>query len=497
MGRRVFSHVSTGFLLLLPAAAWAVEVPVSSAEQLRDAVSAAKAGDEIVISAGAYDFGATLDCVNAGTAAAPITVRAADDAEVVLRFDAVVGFHVQAPHWTFEGLTIQGVCAAHDDCEHAFHITGHADWTVVRGCTLRDYNAQIKGNGHTVGPGGAMVWPNDVLIEGSELYSAAPRQTGNPVTPIDVVGGRRWIVRGNFIHDHAKLQSDTVSYAAFFKGNSRDGLMERNLVICELLHTGQIRLGLSLGGGGSNPNSICEEATCNPEHQNGVLRNNIVLNCPTDVGVYLNEATNTKLYNNTLINTTGVDVRFSTSTADIRNNLLDGKIRDRDGGSHSGAANLESVPLATLQAWFADPLAADLSLVDGAQLVDAGDPSAEVADDFCTNLRDDGLPDIGAVEYDGDGPCMTNTPFVPSDEPVEPADDSPEPLPTTEPARPVEPGPAEEPAPRVDVQDPKTAPRTGARGGCAAGTGSGSGPWTALWFLLFASVIYCRRAAQA
>jgi high frequency lysogenization protein len=46
-------------------------------------------------------------------------------------------------------------------------------------------------------------------------------------------GGRRWQLRGNFIHDHAKGEGNGVSYAAFLKGNSRDGLIERNLVICE------------------------------------------------------------------------------------------------------------------------------------------------------------------------------------------------------------------------------------------------------------------------
>ena len=30
---------------------------------------------------------------------------------------------------------------------------------------------------------------------------------------------------------------------------------------------------------------------------------------------------------------------------------------------------------------------------------------AAVTDDYCVNARDDGSHDIGAVEYDGDGPC--------------------------------------------------------------------------------------------
>jgi parallel beta-helix repeat protein len=245
------------------------------------------------------------------------------------------------------------------------------------------------------------------------MDNATVRDTSNPVTPIDVVGGRRWILRGNFIHDHAKGGGNNVSYAAFLKGNSRDGIMERNLVICELNHTGQVRLGLSLGGGGSGPDKICEDSTCTPEHQNGILRNNIIVNCPLDVGIYLNEAANTKLYHNTLYNTTGIDVRFEASTADVRYNVLDGKIRERNGGTSTETGNLAQVSDADFKAWFTDPAASDFSLVDGAALVDKGSPLAEVTDDFCTNTREDGAPDLGAVEYNGDGDCPTTTPFVP------------------------------------------------------------------------------------
>jgi len=136
-----------------------------------------------------------------------------------------------------------------------------------------------------------------VLIEYNEFSNSRPRDTGNPVAPIDIVGGKRWVVRGNFIHDHEKGQGDGISYAAFLKGNSRDGLFERNLIVCELLHRGGIRLGLSFGGGGSQPDSICKEGRCSPEHRNGVMRNNVIVNCPADVGIYLDEARDSRVYN--------------------------------------------------------------------------------------------------------------------------------------------------------------------------------------------------------
>ncbi len=401
-----------------------LEVTVTTADELKAAVTAAKPGDTIVLSAGTYEFNGKIACNNPGTSDAPITLRAEQPGAAKVRFDSVEGFHVRAPFWVFEDLDIEGICADHSKCEHAFHVTGEADNTVIRGCVMHEYNAHIKGNGEALGPNGAYVWPDDVLIEYNEMKNSTARNTSNPVTPIDVVGGRRWILRGNFIHDHAKGQGNNVSYAAFLKGNSRDGLIERNLVVCELEHQGQVRLGLSLGGGGSGPSKICEDNTCTPEHQNGILRNNIIVNCPADVGIYLNKAADTKLYNNTLFNTTGIDVRFEASTADVRNNVLDGKIRNRNGGTSTQGSNLTETDLT---AWFADPATADFTLIDGAGLVDQGEPLAGVTDDFCTNARDDGLPDIGAVEYDGDGPCLTTTPYVP-------VPDEPEPDPEPEPA---------------------------------------------------------------
>ena len=326
-------------LSVLPALAMpagAVVVNVSTSVQLIQAIDGAAPGQVIVLAPGTYTVNQNLLCDTAGAPNAPIVVRAAGLGQALIRFNAVEGFKVSAPHWRFENLDVQGVCAAHSSCEHAFHVVGGADFTEIRGNRLRDFNAQIKGNGE----GAPFVFPDDVRIELNEFANAAVRNTSNPVTPIDVVGGRRWVVRANFIHDHAKGLGDQISYAAFLKGNSRDGLFERNLVICERDHTGGVRLGLSFGGGGSGPGPICEDGVCTPEHQNGMMRNNLIVNCPADVGIYLNAATSTRLYHNTLIDTTGIDVRFPSSTADIRNNLVSGQIRNRDGGTSTAVITL-------------------------------------------------------------------------------------------------------------------------------------------------------------
>ncbi len=390
-----------GLAVALPA--WGAIVPVANSAELISAINAAQPGDVITLAPGTYTVSQNLLCDTAGTAAAPIVVRAEAHLGALIRFDAVEGFKVSAPHWRFENLDIQGICAVHSDCEHAFHVVGGADFTHLRRLRLRDFNAAVKGNGE----GDPYVFPDDVVIEGCEFANTTVRNTANPVTPIDVVGGRRWIVRANFIHDHAKGQGDQISYAAFLKGNSRDGVFERNLVVCERDHTGGVRLGLSFGGGGSGPPSICEDGTCTPEHQGGVMRNNLIRNCPADVGVYLNEAAGVAIHHNLLFGTTGIDVRFAASNATLYNNVLAGEIRNRDGGTSTEAGNLELVSPAQFEAWFVDPDAGDFTFEDGSTLIDLGVSGTGVRNDFCARPRTVGAPDRGSFEAGTGLPCDT------------------------------------------------------------------------------------------
>lgn len=394
--------------LLLTVEAHAGDTMVFTPQELADNVHNAQGGDVITLAPGTYDVEATRISASAdGSADEPIVVRAEQLGDALIRWDStggfVEGFLVSGSWWRFENLDIEGVCVSDSDCEHAFHLVGNADNVVLRGNRLHGFNAMIKANQS----GG--VFPDDVLVEGNELFNPAPRNTANPVTPIDVVGGRRWVLRENFIYDHAKAAGNQISYAAFLKGNSKDGLIERNLVICERLHTGQVRLGLSFGGGGSGPDNICEEMTCTPEHEGGLMRNNVIVNCPSDVGIYLNEAASSEVHHNTLFNTNGIDVRFAASSVDLRNNLLGSQIRNRDGGQSAEGSNLEQVSLADFQAWFASPSTADFTLLDGTAFVDGGETVPTVTDDYCANPRD-AAPDIGAVEYVSGTICDTTKP---------------------------------------------------------------------------------------
>lgn len=381
-------------------------VAVSDEAGFVAAVKAAEPGDDIVLSAGNYAF-KRIRFSRSGALARPITVRAKKRGSVRIKARGVVLFDVRGANWVFENLDIRGHCVPQKKCEHAFQLNGDADNVVIRNNRMRDFNASIKSGGGVVEmANGEKVrkFPDNVVIEGNAIYNTRPRRTSAPVTLIDVVGGRNWVVRRNLIADFEKAGGNKISYAMFLKGNSHNGVIEQNLVVCEWRHTGGIRLGLSLGGGGTGK-KFCKNQDCRVEHTNGILRNNIVLNCPRDVAVYLNKAKGSKIYNNTFLNTGGgVDVMYKGSSADTRNNIISGSVRDRRGGVHTASRNLNMRDVSRVEPIFRDPGKADFSLLDGLKIIDKASRLEDVTDDFCGNPRGPGKPDLGAIEF-GDTAC--------------------------------------------------------------------------------------------
>ena len=396
-------------LLFFASRASAAEVRVSTAAELTTAISGAKAGDTLVLAAGTYKISAKLSCAASGTATAPITVKSATPLTAKIEFDTVEGFAVTGPYWTFQGLDIKGVCADDNNCEHAFHVTGAATNFTLRGNRIYDFNAQLKVNAGLIG--GTYAMPHKGLLEGNEVFDTRARNTGNPVTKFNIDTGDDWIVRANIIRDFWKGSGDNVSYATFMKSGGKNGLYERNLVMCARDTTGGTRIGLSFGGGGTAP-QFCypgfdASKPCSVEHDGGTMRNNIIANC-TDVGIYLNRAKNTKLLHNTLIGTNGVDFRFDTTTGEAHGNVLTGKIRVRDGGVFTGSDNLMDVATTTFAAMYLDPLKGDLRKKgDLSNVLDKGTASI-VTDDYCARARA-GSHDWGALEHSL-GDCETTTP---------------------------------------------------------------------------------------
>lgn len=319
----------------------------------------AQPGDVFTIYPGTYIIHRTVNINANGTKDKPIIVRPAREGKVVIEVKGITGFKVGGANWIFENIEFRGTCDIHPKCEHALHVVGRADNTIIRDNYFVDFNAAIKANGEIIND--RQFFPDRVLIERNVIYNNEPRQTPSPVTPIDVVGGRHWVVRDNFIADFQKALGNKISYAAFLKGNSDNGLFERNTVICEWRHRGGTRLGLSFGGGGTTDPRFCQGRSCKIQHYKGTIRGNLIMNCPKDVGIYLNNSANTKIENNTIINTTGVDVRFNGSFATFSNNVIQGRIQDRDGGRHRDLGNMIRKDLAEI---FPNAIRFDLTPAD-------------------------------------------------------------------------------------------------------------------------------------
>jgi hypothetical protein len=309
--------------------------PVTSTETLRQALDSAQPGDVILLQPGVYRLrGNYLRFVRPGTDTAPITVRAAHLGSVTLESELSEALKVQAPHWRFENLVLRGVCGDDGGCDNGFHIVGAAEDTVLRNLHVENFNAQIKINGEDGR------YPDHGRIERTTLIDTDARRTHAPVTPIDLVGANDWLIRDNLIADFVKLGGDTVSYGAFAKGAARGTVFTRNVVLCHWRLPGGTgeTIGLSFGGGGTGWQTRRDGGSSGYEHADGVISDNLIAFCSDD-GVYLNRAANSVLRHDTLLGTSGIDVRYAESTALIEANLVDGPVRARDDGLFWGGGN--------------------------------------------------------------------------------------------------------------------------------------------------------------
>jgi parallel beta-helix repeat protein len=396
-------------VLLAGCDAVGITLPVSSVHStsaLNSRIQNAAPGDVITIAPGTYLVTHTIGVSRRGSSDHPITVRAEVPGTVLLESRIAELFKVVGSNWTFENLDISGVCADDTECEHAFHIAGNADHIILRNNRIFDFNAHIKANGE----GGH--FPNDVVIEGNALFATHYRATESPVAFIDVVGGQRWIVRHNFFADigknvnHPPKITDDWGYAIFLKGNSSHGLIENNIVDCaaSLPPAPAPTRGISLGGSSTDPN-LCEGSCAAAEHRDGIVRNNLVLNCPADAGIYLYRATGTRVLNNTLYNTTGILATASATSATIADNLLSGSIAAKDGATIEVAQNQVADPTA-LDRLFVNPQLGDVSLRAGAAVA-SGAARSDVPDDLCDAARGGTGGSVGAVDYAAGSPCQS------------------------------------------------------------------------------------------
>jgi len=303
---------------------------VASLDALRSAIAAAAPGDTLVLRAGTYTLSRTLPIAGPnGRAGAPITLRAERLGDVVIDSATVEAINLSAAHWHLESLVLRGRCGADSDCEHAIHVVGGATDTVLRNLRLEDFNAQIKINGLD----GA--YPDGGEIASVTLRDTHPRDTLNPIAPIDLVAAGKWHIHDVLIADFARSTPDGLPgpavYGAFVKGGGTENRLDHNVVLCEaqLRSLPSPAVGMSLGGGGTGEAYCRGGQGCPFEQRSGHITDNIIASC-NDVGIYVNKSAHSDIARNILIDTAGIDVRFPESSAHVVGNLVDGTIRARD-----------------------------------------------------------------------------------------------------------------------------------------------------------------------
>lgn len=367
----------------------AVNYPVSNVGELEDAMRRATAGQVIELLPGTYRIEKTLYTRNPGQSNARITLRAPNTNVAILEIAANAGFAVNKPFWIFENLHMTGVCQKDEYCEHAFHVTGEAHHVLIRNNYLQEFSAHIKVNGYRGN------WPDDGELSFNTLINTRPRNTSKPVTPFDLVGASRWLVADNYVANFVKADPKSTAYGLFMKGAGFGGRIERNVVICAFGDISQpgTRVGISFGGGGSGA-SYCRDGACEVEFSGGRAVNNIVAHC-NDFGIDVNRSRNSFIAHNTLINTGGIDVRGTGSSALAYGNLFEGIARARTGGTLKMQMN-ENLRLASHFS------AADNLLLQWQKLPEKIPSHEAVPADLCGRPRPDGTVPGALGES---GPC--------------------------------------------------------------------------------------------
>jgi len=367
--------------------AWAATVPVTTATELRAAFVAAQAGTTIQLAPGAYALDAPLTTMAGGTAAQPITLTSAKADGVRLDFSSADGIVVAHAYWTLDGVWLNGTCSG---CQAVgLRVQPSADHLSVHSSRFTNFATGLMGER------AAEAEPSDNTIDTNEFYNA-PRLTEGG-TPIALVGGKRWHVIGNYIHDF----TGTGKHAGLsLSGGASDAVVERNMIVgSKDQPAGGTSLGFSLGGSDTPP-AMCADAnkaasSCTCEVQQGRVFNNIIVRTSGHGILLSRDCGSSVLLNTAYLTVPGLEALTPgpTGTLDARFNVMSGPMPGT-----TASVNKANVSSAAFKDCYSDP--DNLQFSTGAKdaLINDLQPAiTEVTDDYLGDPRNATL-DYGAVE---------------------------------------------------------------------------------------------------
>lgn len=311
-------------------------------EELQVAIKNAVAGDTIELFPGAITVSRKVTLKASGSITEPIILRGSPHGQSVLAIKTLVGLQLSGSNIIIDNIEFSGICQDDNYCEHAIQLKGNADNIKIRNNDFVNFNAAIKSSGLNSKETGQRVYPDLIHIYHNSFVNNWARKTKQAVTPIDVVGGDYWMIEANFFADFEKKLGNKVSYGAFLKGGGRFGQFSDNIVACEwkVPYTSKIhvRIGLSFGGGGTGK-EFCADRVCEAEHYKGIMKHNLIMNCPTDVGIYINNGHEILISENVVFGTLGLDANIKSERIEITNNNIQGAVRWRNGSTGIEVSN--------------------------------------------------------------------------------------------------------------------------------------------------------------
>lgn len=395
---------------LAPPTGNTVKVSPAQASQLASIVSAAAAGDTVLLEDGVYELnGAAIWMSVPG-----VSLRSASGNPDAVVLDGAYKsteiVTIAASNVTIAELTIKRPFT------HALHVissaSGNTENTDIYRVRISDSREQaIKINPHSPGffVDYGKVSCSSLTLSDAGRLKVNTSNGGCYTGGIDAHQARGWSIRNNYFEGYW-CATGLAEHAVHFWRGGRDTIVEGNLI-----RNNARGIGFGLVDSGTartfSDNPCPGNGGGYIGHYRGIIRNNFIsasssglLGSPGgfDCGICLASSCQTRVFHNSIVSTgylfSGIELRFSeTSGTAIVNNISSHAIRTRDGGSGNMSGNLQNAS----RSLFVDPVIGDLHLVSGAvSAIDRGSPldpgDADV--DFDGESRD-GRPDIGADEF--------------------------------------------------------------------------------------------------
>jgi hypothetical protein len=364
-------------------------ISVSNVSQLLSAVSNLKSGQTISIAPGTYNLSGLTDAIYVPQGITNWSIRGATGKrdDVIIRGGGMTG-SVRFGFWvgnssfgTIADLTIDGVQ------QHGIIANPGANDMLYHGLRIVDSGDQfIKSN-----PSATFGQGNDRGIVEYSVFEYRTTDNNNYSNGVDVHGGDNWVVQFNLFKNFLNPVGQGIAGPAVLFWNGSTGTkVDGNTFINNAR-------GIALG---------LEDKPGVLDHSGGVISNNMFyraagLASAVDVAFSVADSPNTKIYNNTVLDSSSypnsVEYRFASTTGiDIRNNLVNKAIVARDNAVGSLANNLANATASM----FINASAGDLHLLASATTaINRGVVLSGLTTDLDGQVRGGTVPDIGADEF--------------------------------------------------------------------------------------------------